>query len=444
VAWLRRLRNTLWPRRVDDDIRREVAFHLAERVDDLRAAGLSDEDARRRARLQFGNVLLQAERTRDMDVSLAIEAWLRDVRYASRSLRRTPGFALTVVLTLALGIGANSAVFSALDTVLLKPLPFPNGDRLMELRQRLDNTAESNIAPVRLEEWQRMNTSFTAITGYYTGDVAETSGEYAERIKRALVAPRFMEVWGIQPAIGREFTLDDHRVGSPPAILVSHRYWRDRLGSDPNVLNRTVRIGSAAVPIVGVMPASFLFPDRSVDLWSPVALDANFAQARRAPWYLGIGRLKDGITVLQAQANLAAVQAQLGQIYGDIDAKIQPSVAPLKDTAVSSVRRSLWLLFGGVSVLLLITCTNIAALLLSRAAYRQHELSVRVSLGASQLAWRARCWSRHWSFRFQAPRSDCLSPLRVFACSALPPSICRGSMRSRLIGASCSIRLPVR
>ena len=386
MSWPHRVWNTFWRRRVDRDIQREVAFHLAERTDHFRQEGLSDEEARRRARRQFGNVTLQAERTRDMDISLAVDALWRDARYACRSLRRSPGFALTVMLTLALGIGANSAVFSALDAVLIRPLPFPDADRLVQLRQILDNSSESNIAPLRLEDWQRLNETFVALSGYYPEDVSETSGEFAERIRRAWVAPRFLGVWGVQPSLGRGFALADHRVGSAPAVLISHRYWRERLGGDPNVLARTVRIGTTAIPIVGVMPQSFLFPDRSVDLWSPVAIDAQFAQSRQATWYWGVGRLRNGVSVDQARANLRSVQAQLGQQYGDVDAKIDVSVTPLKEHAVAGVRRSLWLLYGGVSVLLLITCTNIAALLLSRATQRQQELGLRLSLGASPAA----------------------------------------------------------
>jgi predicted permease len=386
VSWVHRVWNTFRRQRIQRDVQREVAFHLAERADQLRAEGLSDDEARRQARLRFGNVTLQEERTRDMDISLALDAVLRDLRYAFRALRRSPGFAVTVMLTLALGIGANSAVFSALDAVLIKPLPFPDADRLMELRQVLENSSESNIAPTRLEDWQRLNGTFVAISGYYNEDVSETSGEFAERIRRVWVAPRFVDAWGVPPARGRGFTVDDHRAGSAPTVLISHRYWRDRLGSDPDVLNRTVRVGRTAIRIVGVMPQSFWFPDRSVDLWSPVPIDASYAQSRQATWYLGIGRLKPGVTVEQARANLVSVQAQLGQQYGDVDAKIGVNVAPLKEATVAGARRSLWLLFGGVSVLLLITCTNIAALLLSRATHRQQEVAVRLSLGASQLA----------------------------------------------------------
>ena len=195
MPWLRRLWNTFRPDHAQRDIDREIAFHLAERADELQSTGLTADEAARRARAQFGNTTVQAERTRDMDIVLAMEALVRNVRYAFRTLSRTPGFTLTVVMTLALGIGANSAVFTAINAVLVRPLGFPDGDRLMRVSQIQERTAESNIAPIRLEDWNRLNSTFEAITGYYVEDASETSGDFPERIRRALVAPRFVDVW---------------------------------------------------------------------------------------------------------------------------------------------------------------------------------------------------------------------------------------------------------
>lgn len=381
-AWLRRLWNTLRPARLERDIDREMAFHLAERIDDLRAEGLTHADATRRARQQFGNPSLQADRTRDIDVSLWGDALLRDAKYAVTSLRRTPGFTIAAVLTLGLGIGANGAVFSAVNAVLLQPLPFPDGDRLMRISQVQEHSAESNIAPVRLEEWNRLNDTFAAITGYYTEDVSETSGEFPEKVRRAFVTPRFIDVWGVPPARGRGFA--PHAEGGPSGALISDRFWRTRLGADPDVLNRQLHIGTTAYPIIGVMPPTFRFPDRDVDVWFQVSLDNRFAQARRLTWYRGVGRLKPGVSVEQARANLAAVQAQLGQQYPDPDRSIGVDVVPLKASTLGDVGRSLWLLFGGVSLVLLITCTNIAGLLVARSTHRQQEISIRLSLGASR------------------------------------------------------------
>ncbi|MGH9159885.1 MAG: ADOP family duplicated permease [Vicinamibacteraceae bacterium] len=384
MSWLRRLVNTIRSGRLQREIDHELSFHIVERAEQLRAEGLTATEAIRHARQQFGQQLLQAERTRDVDIAGWLDALFRNVRYAVRTLARTPVFTATVVLTLALGIGANSAVFSALDAVLLRPLPFPDADRLMRVNQTQEQSSETGIAPVRLEDWNRLNTTFEAITGYYTEDVSEISGDLPERVKRAKVAPRFLEVWGVAPALGRGFTAAEHRVGGPSAVLISDRYWRVRLGADAHVLNRAVRIGSESFPIIGVMPPSFLFPDRDVDLWFPVQRSNRMATIRYATWYDGIGRLKPNVTFQQGRDNLAAVQAQLAEQYPDPDATIGVNVAPLKATMVRGVRSSLWLLFGAVSVLLLIACTNIAALLLSRAAHRRQEISVRLALGASR------------------------------------------------------------
>lgn len=384
MSLVARLWNTLHPARIQDDIAREVAFHLDARVDELRQTGLSREEATRCARLQFGNVSFQTERTRDMDISLWLEACVRNIRYAVRTLMRTPGFTVTAVLTLALGIGANTAVFSAVNSVLLKPLPFPDGARLMRLTQTREGSAGTNIAAPRLANWSVQTGTFEAVSGYYTEDVSDTSGDLPERVRRGMVAPRFFQVWGAASSEGRTFTDADHQPGAAAAIIISDRYRRHRFGADPNVLGRTVRLDNSSFAVVGVMPPSFQFADRTVDLWIPVRTgEPTF---RRADFYGGLGRLKRGVTVEQARADLARVQTQLAAQYPDSDSKLRVDVVPLKDATAGSMRSSLGLLFGAVSVLLLITCVNIASLLLSRAAHRQQEIAVRMSLGATWAA----------------------------------------------------------
>jgi len=206
-----------------------------------------------------------------MNISTRVDDSIRNLRYAVRALRKSPAFAVTVILTLTLAIGANSAVFSALDAVLLRPLPFPEGDQLVALSQATPGVTDSSVAPVRLEDWDRMNHSFRSITGYYLQDESELSGDLPEKLTRALVAPRFLETMGVVPAAGRDFTAAEMRWDGPSAVLVSERLWRRRFGGT-FVPGKALRIGKGSAPIVGVMPSSFRFPTRDVDLWSPAPM----------------------------------------------------------------------------------------------------------------------------------------------------------------------------
>jgi putative ABC transport system permease protein len=352
MSWLRRVVNVLKPHRLQADLHKELSFHLQERADELEAGGMSREDACHSARRQLGTYVLQIERTRDMDIIQTIEAVFRNLRHAARSLGRAPGFAAAVIATLALGIGANSAVFSAIYAVLLRPLPFPDANRLVTVAQSNPRARAPFVAPVRLADWNRLNTTFQAITGYYVQDESELSGALPERLMRAFVAPRFLEVWGVSPAIGRDFTPAETRFGGPSAVLISDRLWRRRFGADPNAVGKPLRLSQSSATIVGVMPASFLFSNRDVDLWSPSTDDAPFARRRELTWYTCVGRIKPGVSVAQARANLTAVQAALGREFPKPDAEISVRVEPLKEATVGGVRRS----FGSCSVQFLSSC----------------------------------------------------------------------------------------
>ena len=310
---------------------------------------------------------------------------LHHLRYALRGLRKTPVFTAAVVLTLALGIGANSAVFSAIDAVLLRSLPFPDAGQLVQLAQFNPKAPQQPfVAPVRLEDWNRLNTTFAAISGAYAQDDSELSGELPEKLKHAFVAPRFLQVWSVSPELGRDFRPAEEHFNGPPAVLISDRLWHRRFAADPHVLGKNLRVGTRSIPIVGVMPPSFAVPDRDVDLWSPSPSDAPFAQRRELTWFTVYGRMKPGVTVAQARADLAVVQANLGRQFPKTDASLAATVEPLKDLTVGGIRGSLWILFGSVTLLLLIACSNIAALLLSRAAGRRREIALRFSLGATR------------------------------------------------------------
>jgi putative ABC transport system permease protein len=363
----------------------ELRFHIEHQTAANIRAGMAPEEARRQARLQLGahegvKAECRAERR-----GFWLDATWANFRYALRMLRKNPGFSIVVVLTLALGIGANSAVFSALDAVLLRPLPYPNGDALTRIHQ-LDakaRTPETFVAPVRLEDWNRMNSTFQSITGFYLEDASEISGQLPEKMTQALVAPRFLETLGVSPALGRDFTLEEERWGGPSAALISDGLWQRRFGRDPGVTGKKLRVGNWSYTIVGVLPPASAPPLRAIDFWTVSAPDAPVAQSRESTWFYTIGRLKRGVTLAEARANLATVQAQLGRQFPKPDADLIVTVEPLKDTIVGEARQSFWILFGSVSLLLLIACTNIIALLLARATQRRHEISVRYSLGAS-------------------------------------------------------------
>jgi putative ABC transport system permease protein len=383
MAWFKSLRRK---NPLEHELDRELRFHIEELAREKVAAGMTPQEAHRQAMLEFGGKEQVTEQLREVYRPPVIATMSANLRLAWRLMRRTPVLSATVILTLALGIGANSAVFSAIDAVLLRPLPFPHGDELMRLQQHnpKETSPQTFVAPVRLEDWNRMNTTFQAMTGYYAENDTEISGPIPEKLTHALVAPRFLQVLGVEPALGRDFNPEEERFGGPNAVLISDRWWRRRFAADPGVLGKTLRFDNYSMAIVGVMPPSFAFPDRDTDIWSAVAPEGPYAGSRESTWYTVIGRLKPGIRGEQAANDLALIQTQLGKQFPKTDANLAVRVGPLKQERVGGSRRSLWILFGSVTLLLLIACTNITALLLARTTEREHEISIRFSLGASR------------------------------------------------------------
>lgn len=303
---------------------------------------------------------------------------------ALRSLIRRPGFSLAVFGLLTLGIAVNTALFSVVDTVLLKPLPYPEPSQLVVLMEASPAKAqkESLVAPGRLEDWNRLSRTFSAIAGSYTENVTDTSGSEPQRLSGRRVSPRYFQVFGMKPAVGRAFTADEERFGGPQAAVISNGLWSRRFGRDPRITSRRLVIGGQGFSVVGVMPPHFL--SASVDVWIPAQHPAFLMQQRNARFYTGFGRIKPGFTREQARTDLAAVQHALGEQFPQTDKDWSVAVTDLKETQVGNSTRPLMLLLGSVALLLLITVTNVAGLVLAQLHQRERELAIRASIGAAR------------------------------------------------------------
>jgi predicted permease len=306
-------------------------------------------------------------------------------RQTWRALRRRPGFLAGTVLTLGAGIGVSTATFALVDTVLIKALPYPSADRLVTVYERNPSARDrtSLVAPARLEDWNRLSQSFVAISGSYAENVTDTSGPDPERLNGRRVAPRFFTVFATPPLAGRTFTEAEERAGGPAAAVISEPFWTRRFGRRRDAVGSLLSIGSARVTIVGVMPASF--SGAAIDIWLPAQVSPSLMQVREARFFGGIGRLRDGVPLDRAAADLMRVQEALGERYPSTDAGWSAEVTPLKEARVGGTRSGLLLLFGAVAALWLIAVVNVMGLVFVHGRRRAHELAVRAALGAPRL-----------------------------------------------------------
>ena len=303
---------------------------------------------------------------------------------AIRALRRRPGFALTAVALLTLGIGVETALFSVVNTVVLRPLPFPHAQELVTVMEASSakSQATSLVAPVRIEEWNRFSRAFQAISGSYSENVTNNSMSQPERLAALRVAPRYFDVFGTPALVGRTFAGAEEVYGGPLAAVISYGLWARRYGFDPEITRRRLIIDGKSYSIVGVMPKTFASP--SVEAWIPAQIQPGLLARRDARFLSGVGRMKAGVTIRQAQTDLANLARALGEKYPRTDAGWAVVVGDLKQFRVGRSGESLAVLFAAVTLLLAITVSNVSSLMLAQLNQRERELAIRASIGATR------------------------------------------------------------
>jgi putative ABC transport system permease protein len=308
----------------------------------------------------------------------------QDLRYTARALRRTPGFALTAVLVVALGVGANTAAFSLADQVLLRPLPFPDSGRLVKLMEAVPGYSHMELSPANYRDWKAMSHSFSSM-GMYTQAAINLVGRGEPlRLNTAMVDKDLLPTLAIQPLIGRLFSPADDREGAPGTALLSYGLWQRRFGGDGNILGRAILLNDERYTVIGVMPRSFSFPGTDTELWTTFRFKPEAFEDRNDNWVYPVGRLRPGVTLAQAQSEMAVVTAQLERQFPKENEKTRANVYLLRDDVSAQSKLLLYALVGAAICVLLIACTNLANLLLVRALVREKELAVRTAIGAGR------------------------------------------------------------
>jgi predicted permease len=371
-------------RRFSGELEEEMAFHRQQAEKELMAGGMTPEAARYAAMRQFGNATLVKERSHAV-VAFPAESVLQDLRFAARQLRRNPGFALTAVLILALGIGASAAIFAFVDAALIKPLPYHDATRLVAVYEYTTSCPRCNLSYADYLDWKKNNQVFQSLEAWTPGTFLFRAPGGTEPVPGVRVSDGFFRALGVAPIVGRDFYAGESAPNAPRTALLSYATWKTRFGGRPDVVGQTVSLSSDVYTIIGVLPQDFSFAPRGrAEMWTTLH-DPNGCEQRRGCHNLyGIARLKDGISVPAAQADAASIARQLELQYPDSNRGQGANIVPLPEAIVGNFKPMLLVLLGGAGMLLFIACINVSSLLMVRSESRRREIAVRGALGASR------------------------------------------------------------
>jgi predicted permease len=383
IRLVRRLIALVRRRRLESELDGEVVAHLELAERDALRAGLSPEEARRAARRAFGSIDRIKEEHRDSRSVRWIDTLGKDVRYGIKLLARDPVFAFVAISVMAIGIGANTAMFSIMDAALLKPLPYPEPERMVRVWEAPTPTSRNGLSTLNFLDWKRLSKSFEALSAVRGLTVALTGQGEPIRLNGTLVSADYFDVFGVKPAHGRTFLPHEDEAGASPVIVLSHATWKARFASDPNILHRKVMLDAEPHEVIGVLPAGSFDREESA-FWRPIRF-ASEQVTRDYHWFGAVGRLRPGVTVEQAGEEMRAISASLSSVQPAFKRQWSAIVDPFDQGLVNdNLRQSIFVAFGAVIMVLLIASANIANLLLAKGVGRRKEMAVRAALGATR------------------------------------------------------------